>query len=184
MTDTLGNTTLDIREVIDHVFVKQILKLYESSWSAYYALGRKSSVLRNRDKAHVHVRTLLIEMNYCGKDILFAESLLIKPICHSEEDRYILQRLTLEELGGSSTDTILHYHTVLSNLAADFLNPLKDHASVTAGWSFEMEVVMRLTQINIRVALILFLLTFVMLFKATDCAHLAFVDSHNCICHK
>ena len=104
-------------------------------------------------------------------------------VCSS--DLYLLWGLLLEKLRAGGNQRIHKPGAVLTGAAASLFNAVLDKVVIASLWLDNVEVVLAPAGVNIRVAGVLFLLSFVMGFQRSCRIALVFLKSQNCVlCHK
>ena len=123
----------------------------------------------------------LVHMHHRRHDIFPAYPLDKEVSRTLEKCLYLLWRLALEKLRAGGYEGIYKSGAVLAGAASGLFNAVLDKMEIPALRLDDMEIVLALCRVNIRVAGILFFLPFVMGFQRPCRVALVFCKSQNCV---
>ena len=177
--------TLQVGIFLHHIGVKIVLPLCEVGSVPNNLLCTQAVVLCQRDKDQMQMGCFFIHVYHRRHDIFFAYPVNEEVSRPLEKRLYLLWGLALEKLRTGGNQRIHKPGTVLTGTAACLFNMVLNEMVVSALWLDNVEIVLTPACVNVWIAGILFLLSFVMGFQRSCRVALVLFKSQNCVlCHK
>ena len=181
--DRRGNAALQFRIEGVHPIVEIVLPLAHGGFVAEYFLCGQPTVFGDRHKAEVHVRRLFVHVNDGRDHVLFPDPFVQESGSPFKELPLLFVVQLFHNLRRRGNQRFYHDYAVAANATSDVADALHAALLVLAGGLDQMVVLFRLRAVDIRIALVFFLLPLVVTVTPGNAAGLCLLKSQDCIRH-